>query len=153
MSLGLSVVSAVRTRGRLHSVDSTRSWVGVLDKPSAVGAGDGRAGVGSVVGWTEVLVVVVVDGERSGCNTSTGSAELGVLLGVLVLAAASAESRGVVVAWRWAVALLLLVVTDKNDLHESGDEEEDTADDGDGERSGVESASKAQVLACGIVVG
>jgi len=145
-----AVRSVVAVHGRVDLsvvVSLVIRWVVVLDEASAVTTSDGRAGVGGVVRWTEVVVVGC--GEGSGWNTSTDGTKLGILLGVLVLAteetATSAGAGGVVVVWRWAEALLLLVVTNKGDLHERCEDEEDSADNRDGESSGVEFAGKAKV--------
>ena len=114
-------------------------WVGVLDETSVGTAGDGRTGVRGVVGWT--------DG-GSNWDTSTDGAELSVLDRLLLATepAALAGAFSVVVAWGWTEALLLLVVADEKDLHKSGQEEEDCANDRDGECGSVESASLAQCV-------
>jgi len=145
-----AVRSVVAVHGRVNLsvvVSLVVRWVGVLDEASAVTTGDGRAGVSGVVRWTEVVVVVC--GEGSGWNTSANGTELSFLLGILVLAteetATSARAGGVVVVWRRTEALLLLVVTNKGDLHKRGEDEEDSANDRDGESSGVQFAGKAKV--------
>ena len=74
---------------------------------------------------------------------------------VLVLAlpelAAStcACTLGVVVGWRWAISLLLLVVLDQQDLPCGSDEEKEDADDGDSEDCGVEGADITIVAGTG----
>lgn len=69
--------------------------------------------------------------EAAGRYTGTVSTELGVLSGGLLWLALPeaglAGTRSVVISWRWAEALLLLMVTDKENLHQRSDEEEEAA--------------------------
>ena len=127
------------------------SRIVILDQTRAVSAGDGRAGVGGVVGCASVDGMVVVAGSEIACrNAGADGTQLGLLRRAnLVLAteevSATAGARGVVIGRRGPEALLLLVVADESDLHESGADEEQGADDGDGESGGVESAREAEL--------
>ena|ERR1700722_11181840 len=53
------------------------------------------------------------------------------------------STRCVVISWRWAVALLLLVMSDEEDLENGCDDEEEDIDDCDGEDGCLEATSLA----------
>src|SRR5437763_2790379 len=81
-------------------------------------------------------------------STHAYSCHLGTL-SVTDVPVASPERRstltvGVVVGRRRSIALLFLVVADKNDLQDGGDEKEEQVDDGDGEDGRLELAGKAK---------
>lgn len=127
------------------------SWIIVLDEASVSASWAGsRTSVAGVVRSTSVMVVVVC-GKSACSDASTNGTKLGILFsGILVLAseqssATTARTRGVVVGWRWTEALLLLVVTDKSDLHQSSQEEKESTDDRDSKDRGVQSAGKTEM--------
>ena len=128
---------------------SDRERLGVLHDAVVVGSGHSRAGVGGVVRWTGV--VMVVSSSSAGTNSaSTKCTEFSVLLNMVLSTtlteetALVARARGVVVCGRWTVTLLFLVVAGKQDLHEGGDKEDECADNSDREADLLEFACKAK---------
>jgi len=95
--------------------------------------------VASIVRWTHCVM--------SACSTCSGQLGItGVVDSLVALPEwTSAGTRGVVVAWTWSVTLLLLVVTDKEDLNNGGEEEQEAQNDRDGEDRGVETASLVEI--------
>jgi len=111
-------------------------WLNLL--VNASGTADGSTGVGGVVAGAGVGVS---DRETT---SACSSAELSLTSGVLVLASEEAlapGAGGVAVGWARSEALLLLVVSDEDDLHDGGDEENDGTDNGDSKASLVHAAS------------
>jgi hypothetical protein len=144
-ALGLGVVAAV---GAVGSIGSGRDGissvsVGTIDLVVLVaGSSNGATSVASLVRGTKV--VGVAGSEAASTNGSAGGTELGILVDLLAVPeVALGRARSVVVGWAGAEALLLLVLADKDDLHEGGDDEEDDGDDGDGEGGGVQAAGGA----------
>ncbi len=113
--------------------------------------GVGGRGVGTV-GVSAVGVAVGAIGVTICNNWRCSVARLSVLhvgrVGLILAAEETwllAGTRGVVVGWAWAEALLLAVMTDKEHLHSCGDKKEESANDGDGKCGCVESACKSEV--------
>ena len=141
-AVGDSMVGGAGCHTRLDNVLLvTSSW-----------SSNGRASVGSVVGWSDGVVVVVVSSQTTGSYAN--SAELGVVrvcsvggsslwLTLPELALVGTGAGSVVVCWRWSETLLLLVMADESDLDERGKKEKECADDAHSECCSVESASKA----------
>lgn len=126
---GVCVVITVGVHG--SAVGSTVVAVGAIQRlsvsivSSGVRGSNSGPGVASVVRWA---VGTVLSGSKT-----TSCAKLSVLscvlVGLFVLArkdVPSSSARGVVVLGRWAVALLLLVMTGKDELDGGADEEEKT---------------------------
>lgn len=142
---------------------------------SAIGAVSGR-GVrtsrgGGVVSECITITLVGVLGlchsiwavHRSTCvrgivawanGTSSGHLSISRVMDLLVALPewSAASTGGVVVRWRWAIALLFLVVADEEDLENGRDKEEEDVDDGDGEDGCLESAGTTQVRCVGDVL-
>lgn len=66
----------------------------------------------------------------------------------------STRARSVVIGWRWAVFLLLLVVSHHQDLPDCSDEKEKGGNDGNCKDSSIESAGKVEVggIRCGFAI-
>lgn len=97
---------------------------------TSVGIGVAHCGasVRSIVRWANI--VVSRSSKASTNDTSLGVLSICVMGGSWATSATEpldAATRGVVVGWRWAEALLLLVVAADEELHKSGDEEKTTA--------------------------
>lgn len=133
-------------------VRSVRTLLELLLGVSAVRCGDSRTGVSSVVRRSQIR------GGSTTASSKTGAAKLSFLLGSILglalpkLALATTVARGVVVGGRRTVAAFLLVAAGKGNLHKRSDEEENSANDGDGKRCSVESASQAEVGRVGQVL-
>jgi len=86
-------------------------------------------------------------GVMSACSTCSGQLGVtGVIDSLVALPEwTSAGTRGVVVAWAWTVTLLFLVMADKEDLDDGGEEEEEAQDDRDGEDRSVKTAGLMEI--------
>lgn len=149
-ALGLSVVSTVVGASEgLSSVVSTIEWLFDLLMSKVVVVAHGGA---SLVAWAH-LVSGSWSGEAASTELSIASRSRGGVLWLSLPELALAIAGSVVVLWRWAVTLLLLVVADQGKLHGSGDQEQECGDDADGEADGVVSACGAVAdLEHGVVV-
>jgi hypothetical protein len=143
-SLGLSVVTAVGTVCGSNGDSRSAVSVGTVDLVVLVaGSSDCASGVASLVRGTEV--VGVAGNEAAISNSSASGTELSILVDPLAVPEVALGGTGSVVVGRAGTeALLLLVLADKDDLHEGGDDEEDDGDDGDGEGGGVQAAGSAR---------
>lgn len=112
------------------------------------------ASITSIVGWANVVVVLV--GHESTSSDTTNGAELSIAHTLVLLAAlpwpAFAAAEGVSVGWARPVTLLLLVMTTEEELDKSGNEEEDSSKDRNGETSRVQSASSSQLNRIGYIL-
>lgn len=82
---------------------------------------------------------------RVSSKTSASFCILGHALILASEAKSTAVPRGIVIRRAGTIALLLLVVADKHDLHCRCAQEQECGDDRDGESSGVELASEAEM--------
>jgi len=132
------------------------AWLTILWLSVAI-AVHGRTGHTSFVAWSEVsgvsVVVLVAIVSSVGAGDGADSCHLGIV-GVVCLGLATTLPEGglaaalsVVVGGAWAESFLLLVVADKQELHDCSHEEEKDGDDGTGEAGSVESANLAKVVA------
>jgi hypothetical protein len=138
-ALGLSVVATVGAVCGSGRDGSGSVSVGAVNLVVLVaGSCDGATGVASLVRRTEVVGVA---GSEATTNSSASGTELSILVDLLAVPEVALGGTGSVVVRRAGTeALLLLVLADKDDLHESSDDEEDDGDDGDGEGGGVQLA-------------
>jgi len=142
-ALGLSVVTAVSAvRGSRDSCGTVS--VGTINLVVLVaGSSDCASGVASLVRGTEV--VGIAGSETASSNSSASGAELSIPVDLLAVPEVALGGTGSVVVGRAGTeALLLLVLADKDDLHESSDDEEDDGDDRDGEGGGVQAAGSTR---------
>lgn len=104
---------------------------------------DCASSVSSVVRGADV--VVVTRSKAAGANSSASGGHLSVsLVGLLAVPeVALGRAAGVVVGRAGTEALLLLVLADQEDLHESSEDEEDNGDDRDSKGDSVEAAGSA----------
>jgi len=111
------------------AVATLLSWSSVVDS---------GAGVASVMAWANT---VLFSGDTTGSQLSIASVAL-----VATPEWAATGARGIVVSWGWSIALLLAVMTDKEDLEDSGDQEQGDVDNSNSEDSLLQ-------LACAVQVG
>jgi len=144
-SLRSSVVGAVGTVSRVAGVLLGSVAVSTVDLVVPVAGGsDSASSVGGVVRGADI------GGVASGEGASwSGSDDILLKIPVVGLLLALPEvalgrAAGVVVGGARAETLLLLVLANKEDLEESGDEEQESGNDGHGEDSGVHAASVAR---------
>jgi len=149
---GLAVSSSVASVG----VVGSRSDVGggvvstsnrLVGSETRVRSSDGGASVGSVVAGT--VVVGRGRGSKTASSGSRDGTDFGIAVshgavGLAALPELHAGTLGVAVVRTRTKGLLLLVVAHKEDLDESAEQEEESADDGDGEAGGVELAGRAE---------
>ena len=130
---GFGVLRRLIRRARV-SVTRRNGLMRIVDRVDTVGVSSarsgGRAGVASILRRLDALVMMllVVVRVRRGCH-SARRCELGVARRRVLLPpseqASSARSLRVVVRRRWAEALLLLVMTDEQDLQDGRDQEQE----------------------------
>jgi len=141
-ALRLGVVTSVGTVGGSRDSGSAVSVSTVNLVVLVSGSSNCASSVASLVRGTEV--VGVAGNETTSSNSSASGTELSILVDLLAVPEVALGRTGsVVVGWAGTEALLLLVLADKDDLHESSDDEEDDGDDGDCESSGVQAAGSA----------
>jgi len=102
---------------------------------------NGRASVGSVVRWANVV-------SRSSSEGSGTGSDFGVAKATVLASTASKEpsstAAGVVVGGAGTKTLLFLVVACESELDQGGEEEEQSSSNSDGKADGVESAGSTQ---------
>lgn len=133
---------------RVWRNDRVTSGLVVLVHPIRIGGRNGGAGVGSVVGWSDVIVRWLLGVSSSGAD----GGELSVpVVGALVARKESSSLFGCSgsVAIGSSISLLLLVVPDKEHLDDCGEEEEADQNEGHDEDGPVETARAAQVRPVG----
>jgi len=148
-SVRIVVTIGVNTGAGGASVVAAGSWDGWLSLILVVCESSSWCTDGSTsfVRWAEICMVSMVSSsEATGTNSTKFSVLLVSSVGSHWASLASepfvSAAFGVVVGWRWAVALLLLVMTRKPKLHDSADEKEECSDDGDCEDNLVQLASE-----------
>lgn len=100
----------------------------------SVGGGHGRTGITRLARWPDVIVMMLLrfDGAR---GSRSGRGKLSISgVGVLVASeeALLSGARGIAVGGRWTITLLFLMVSHKEDLEKSAEEEETNENDRDG---------------------
>ena len=138
-ALGLSVVTTVGAMCGSRRDSSGAVSIGTINLVVLVaGSCDGASGVASLVRRTEIVGVA---NSKATTNSSTSGTELSILVDLLAVPEVALGGTGSVVVRRAGTeALLLLVLANKDDLHESGNDEENNGDDRDGEGGGVQTA-------------
>ena len=133
-------VRTIRGSGGVVSECITIAFVGVLGLCHSIRAVHRSTGVPGVVAWAN--------------GTSSGHLGISSVVDLLIALPewSAAGTRSVIVGWRWAIALLFLVVADEEDLDNGRNDEEEDVDDGDGEDGCLESAGTTQVRCVGDVL-
>jgi len=118
---------------------------------TSTGSSDGRASVGSVVAWADIMARSSEATSSDGGSGDFGVAETTVLAGV-ALPELGTGALGVAVGGAGTVALLLLVVLVDEELKGNGDEEKEGSDDGDSEAGSVEPTDGSEGSRVGVLV-
>jgi len=108
------------------------------------GVGASTSSSASVASLVRRANVVVSSSETTSSFSILGVGGVGSLWALAAPEPPVAAAGGVVVGWRWAVALLATMVTADPELHESAGEEEECANDGNCKAGSVVAAGSSK---------